>query len=91
MKETGLEEYMGRIFNKHFMKCLDFTPERILFHLFDDLEITTKKKEKKKEYFCTILFIAREQKRKELLLMFRTVFKHHRVSFLLSVLSFPNG
>lgn len=89
MKESGLEEYMGRIFNKLFLKCLDFTLERILFHLFDDLEITRKRK-KKKRIFLHHSFYREKEKKRTLTDVSHSV-QHRRVSFLLSVLSFPNG
>ncbi len=40
MKEWGLESIVKKKKNnKLFLKCLDFTPERIFFLLFDDLGI----------------------------------------------------
>lgn len=49
VNKNGAWRVYRRIFNKLFLKCLDFTLEGILFHTFGNLE--------KKKYFCTILFI----------------------------------
>lgn len=38
----GAGSVWENVFNKLFLRCLDFIPEKILFHLFDDLGLKKK-------------------------------------------------
>lgn len=78
VNEHGARRVYGRIFNKLFLKCLDFTLERILFHTFGNLE----------KNISAPSFFIEIKKKKAPYSCFATHDRLRRVLFHLYVLSF---